>query len=261
MMTHGSHIRQSLLWIAQTAAILSLIGIALALATSVVLATVGFWPWLEVVAEWRGEAIAHAGIIFQVGMTLLALGLLAFVPSSWRVMQLENSHRQFTVRMEDVARAYHAAHAADRAGLFTLRSEFDAVRERMLWLRDHPDLSALEPELLEMAAQMSRTSHELAQTYSDANVRRAHHFLDARREEVDRLETLLADARVNLSTLQSRLARVKLYEEIAETQADNLRAELRDLLAKLDAGTTPGTPAQTATGDAAVLRLPSVAAE
>jgi len=30
--------------------------------------------------------------------------------------------------------------------------EFDAVRERLAYLRDHPDLSRLEPEVLEVAA-------------------------------------------------------------------------------------------------------------
>jgi hypothetical protein len=260
-MSHWVHARLSLLWIAQIVSISCLAILALALSAATLMALAGLWPWLEVTASWNGVQIAYAGALLQTGTTLLALGLLAFLPASARVLRLENSHRQFTVRMEDVARAYHAAHAADRAGVFTLRSEFDAVRERMLWLRDHPDLSALEPELLEMAAQMSHTSRALARTYSDANVRRAHHFLDARREEVDRLETLLADARVSLSTLQARLARVQLDEEIAETQADNLRAELKDLLGKLDTEPEAGTAPEAAQGDAAVLRLPSVAAE
>ena len=42
--------------------------------------------------------------------------------------------------MEDIARAYHLCHTADRAGVFTLSSEFDSVRERLAYQRDHPDL-------------------------------------------------------------------------------------------------------------------------
>ena len=44
-----------------------------------------------------------------------------------RVMRLENSHRTFRVTMGDVARAYQAAHATDRDGCFSLKSEFDSV--------------------------------------------------------------------------------------------------------------------------------------
>ena len=48
-------------------------------------------------------------------------------------------------RFVHVARAYRHAHAADRAGVFALSSEFDAMRARLEHLRKHPDLSHLEP--------------------------------------------------------------------------------------------------------------------
>ncbi len=51
-------------------------------------------------------------------------------------MALENSHRRFSPGMQDVARAHAAAHAADRTGVFQLSSEFDALRERLAYLRD-----------------------------------------------------------------------------------------------------------------------------
>ena len=64
--------------------------------------------------------------------------------------------------MWDVAQAYQAAHAADRDGVFNLPSEFDSVRERIEHLRRHPDLGRLKPEILELAAQISHESRELA---------------------------------------------------------------------------------------------------
>ena len=49
----------------------------------------------------------------------------------------------------------------------------------------HPDLGALEPEILELAAQMSRISQDLAETYSDEKVDRARTFLQQRQQEID----------------------------------------------------------------------------
>ena len=66
--------------------------------------------------------------------------------------------------MRDVAQAYQAAHAADRDGVFNLPSEFDSVRERIEHLQRHPDLGRLEPEILEMAAQIGRKSRKLAES-------------------------------------------------------------------------------------------------
>ncbi len=99
--------------------------------------------------------------------------LCFFLPSNARIMRLENSHRRFSIGMRDVAQAYHFAHAADREGIFQMSSEFDAVRECLAYLRDHPDLESLEPALLEAAAQMSHISRELADVYADEKVARA----------------------------------------------------------------------------------------
>ena len=86
--------------------------------------------------------------------------------------------------LTDITRAYGAVHAADRGDAFRFSTEFDAVRERLAYLRDHPDLSSLEPALLEVAAQMSHISKELAEVYSDERVNRARSFLEQRQYEV-----------------------------------------------------------------------------
>ena len=81
--------------------------------------------------------------------------------------------------MTDVSRAYGAVHAADRSDDFRLSNEFDSVRERPAYLRDHPDLSSLESSVLEVAAQMLHVSNELAEVYSNDRVTRPHDFFGA----------------------------------------------------------------------------------
>ena len=128
--------------------------------------TFGFAPWLEMTATFGGVGYPQAGQVVQIGVTALVLGLCVFLPANARIMALETSHRRFHIGMEDVARAYRASHAADREGVFKLKSEFDSVRERMAYLRDHPDLAELEPSVLEIASQMSPVSRDLAAHYN-----------------------------------------------------------------------------------------------
>jgi hypothetical protein len=68
-------------------------------------------------------------------------------------------------------------------GAFTLSSEFDQVRERIDYLREHPDLRLLEADILTLAAQMSQQSHRLAEIYADERVARAKDFLAQRQQE------------------------------------------------------------------------------
>ena len=113
--------------------------------------------------RWDGLTIPNAGMYLQIGLTVLAVDLCFFLPSNRRIIQLENSHREYSIGMDDVSRAYGAVHAADRGDTFRISSEFDSVRERLAYLRDHPDLSSLEPAILEVAAQISHISKELAE--------------------------------------------------------------------------------------------------
>ena len=144
----------------QRATLVSILSLAVAGAVWSLGAAIGFAPWLRLDVG-LGDVSTDAGTAVQLALTLLLLGLCFFVPMNDRVMRLENSHRTFRVTMWDVAQAYQAAHAADRDGCFSLKSEFDSVRARLEHLRRHPDLGKLEPEILEMAAQMSHESREL----------------------------------------------------------------------------------------------------
>lgn len=208
-----------------------LIGLAaLGLLAATILAALGVLPWLRIEAGLGDASWPYAGMAAQIGLTALAVMLLAYLPSNARILSLEHSHRRFAVTMHDVTRAYRAAHEADRRGIFTLSQEYDAVKERLRFLREHPDLDSLEPEVLELAAQMSQVSHELAQTYSDEKIARARHFLRERQEEIARFEARLDDAKAVASEIRGWTQTVEMDEAIARSQIARLREQMAELL-------------------------------
>ena len=117
--------------IVQRVTLVSLLSLAFAGAAWALAAVVGLVPWLRLDVGLGGVS-TDAGPAIQFGLTLFLLGLCFFIPMNDRVMRLETSHRSFRVTMWDVAQAYQAAHAADRDGCFSLKSEFDSVRELSL---------------------------------------------------------------------------------------------------------------------------------
>ena len=118
--------------------------------------------------------------------------------------------------MTDLSRAYGAVHAANRGDVSRLSNQFDSVRERLAYLRDHPDLSSLESTVLEVVAQMLHVSNELAEVYSNDRVTRPRDFLEQRQSE-----------------LKHWLHEIKLEESVAATQLERLREELKDVLPEL----------------------------
>lgn len=210
-----------------------MIGAAALLALSCLGAALGFWPWLQLTANVNGTALGSIGWGVQVTATLFMLLLLVYLPSNFRMAQLERSHRSFTVGMEDVARAYAHAHAADRAQVFTLSSEFEAMRQRMEYMRAHPHFQELEPEILQLAAQMSLQTRDLARTYSDEKVDRAKGFLRQRQQEVQLLNERLEVALQTSVELRRWLTDIEIEERHANAQMKRLEADLREILPKL----------------------------
>ncbi|KUJ80626.1 DNA repair protein [Ruegeria marisrubri] len=208
---------------------------ALFAVTATTLSALGIWPWLTLEAGFGETAYPNAGMFAQIGLTCLVLMLAFYLPANGRIMALENTHRKFDLQMQDIVHAYQVAHAADRSGVFTLASEFDAVKERLAYLRDHPDLQGLEPEVLELASQMSQISHELATVYSDAKVERARAFLKQRQEEIELFKDRLEDAQIILHELRQWTRDVDIEESIAKAQLGRLRDELFELLPELSA--------------------------
>ena len=194
------------------------------------------WPVLLVQLE-QGGMVNVAPALIGAAFVLSAL-LLAFMPANWRVLALENSHRSFRMRMEDVTQAYMVAHAADREGLFQMSSEFDAVRERIVFLRDHPDLGTLEPDVLDVAAQMSRISEDLAVRYCDAKVTRAKSFLAQRHDEAALTDARIENALQVTREMRRLIEAVEMEESVAASRLDQLRGELDALLPHFDLAPT-----------------------
>ena len=195
----------------------------------------GYATWLSLNMQFGEVLLLDVGMYVQLFIAAFSLTLCAFLPSSNRVMVLENSHRQFQIRMEDVSRAYFEAHRGDREGLFQLRHEFDSVRERIAFLREHPDLSELEPSVIEVAAQMSHLSRELAKVYSDKEVARARDFLLQRQQEVEDFNQRLVKAKQVTTDMRVWIDKIEMEEAVAESQLYRLTEELTELLPELDA--------------------------
>lgn len=220
-------------YLMQRAAVFFFAVCAAALTTATIMAAFGFWAWIEVPLVYAGAPVENAGMYLQIAATVLAAGICFFLPANVRIMQLENSHRRFSVSMDDVARAYGAVHAADRGRTFQMSSEFDAVRERLAYLRDHPDLSTLEPALLEAAAQMSHISRELAEVYSDDKIDRARDFLKQRQAEIVQFNERLDQAKSISTEMKHWLHEVELEESVAAAQLARLSEEMNEILPQL----------------------------
>jgi hypothetical protein len=217
-------------------------------------AALGQAPWLELPIGYGESYYTDAGQAIQIGLTVLALLLCYHLPGNARIMALENSHRSFHMGQRDVARAYALAHRADREGVFTLKGEFDSIRDRIAFLRDHPDLSELEPSVLELAAQMSHVSQELAETYSDRKVARARDFLIARQQEIESFNERLEQAKIAANEIRGWAMQVDLEESVARAQLDRMRETLREIMPELVAAPQMAPePARSETAEAAPL--------
>lgn len=205
---------------------------ALAMVVVTAASALGLLPWLTLEAGF-GTTSPLAGMIAQIGLTALLVALFGFFPSSLRVLQLENSHRSFRIGMRDVAEAYHAAHVADRKGVFTLSSEFDQVRERIDYLREHPDLKLLEADILTLAAQMGQQSHRLAEIYNEERVARARDFLAQRQKEAEDQQERIAQALKTCREIMRWNSQVELEESVVASQLQQLDEQLQEVLPAL----------------------------
>ena len=215
--------------IGQLAAMALLGGAALVGAVASGLAFAGILPWPQLSVTYADAAVPWAGMALQLGVTALLVMVALFLPSTRRVLQLEASHRAFEVNMDDVTRAYRAAHMADRAETFQMRREFDAVRERYQYLKDQPDMAEIDAELLTMAAQMSAQSRELAEVYSEEKVARARESLVQRHADASALDEQLQQAFADARELKRLMEDVDAEESAVASQLDRLRAVVADL--------------------------------
>lgn len=207
-----------------------LIAFALVVATGG--AMISYLPWLDLVVSTANGPIQIGPNLQMIG-TGLALVLLVYLPSSLRVLKLEASHREFAMTMEDVTKAYIASHEADRSDLFNLSSEFDSVRERINHMRDHPELAKLEPAVLDVAAQMSHVTRDLAAVYSDEAVTRAKSILRQRQVELEEFTDHLSMARRQTDEIKRWTQQMEVEGNVADAQLAQLRQDLSEILPSL----------------------------
>lgn len=207
--------------------VLVLAALSMAALTGAALAGMVPWIGLSVVGP-SGEAV-EAGMWAQIGLTALLLVLAGYLPGHARIRRLEVTSRDFRLGMEDVARAYAHVHQADRDGVFQTSREFDAMRERMEWMRHHPDLAELEHDVLQIAAQMSIESRELAEIYATDKVDRARSFLAQRQREVEDYRERISMAQATVQEMKRWMQAVSVEEGLAEKQLDRLRKDLAEI--------------------------------
>jgi len=194
------------------------------------LSAVGVTAWLTLPLTFGDAVLPTFGMYLQIAVTVLLIAMATMIPTNMRINAMERSHRSFQISMDDVARAYHICHTADRAGVFTFSSEFDAVRERLAYLRDHPDLSRLEPEVIEVAAQMSQQSRELADVYSDEKVTRAKTFLAQRQEEAESQQQKIIEALHATREISKWAQQIDIEESVVASQLEQLDEKLQATL-------------------------------
>lgn len=204
--------------------------IALAVSGYTIACAFGLAPWLNLPLTFGETVVADFGMYLQVSISVLLAAIAFMIPTNMRINALERSHRAFQISMDDVARAYHLCHTADRTGIFTCSSEFDAMRERLAYLRDHPDLARLEPAVLEVAAQMSQQSRHLADVYSDEKVARAKEFLKQRQEEAEDQQDRIVSALHTVQEIRTWAQQVDLEESVVASQLEQLDEKLQAAL-------------------------------
>ncbi len=217
----------------QAASIIAVGTGAAAMLAYTLMCAVGASAWLTLPMAFGDVTLVNFGIYVQIAATGLVISAALMIPTNMRLNALERSHRSFHMGMDDVARAYHLCHTADRSGIFTMSSEFDAVRERLAYLRDHPDLRQLEPEVLEVAAQMSQQSRHLSDVYSNEKIARAKLFLQQRQEEAENQQDLIVEALHTTQELRKWAQQVDLEESIVASQLDQLDEKLQAILPQL----------------------------
>ncbi|MEM9795832.1 MAG: DNA repair protein [Pseudomonadota bacterium] len=199
------------------------------MATLTAAAAFGLLPWLELPLSINGTLLSNGGMLVQLTLSVLLLVLVGFLPANGRMRRLEVTNRDFHLSMADVAEAYDYVHRADREGTFQLSREFDAMRDRINWMRNHPDLAGMEHDVLEVAAQMSVESRDLAAIYSDDKVDRARTFLRQRQQEVEDYRQRISMAQATVGEIRRWMQAISVEEGLAEKQLDRLRKDLAEI--------------------------------
>ena len=212
--------------ILQTAAILVMAAMAFIASLATILAVFGILPWIEFSAQVGGATLPWAGAALQIGLTGILIALLGLAPMALRVSRLEATHRAFNLDIHDIARAYRAAHEADRAEMFNMASQHDAVLERMDYLNSLPRLEKIDEDLLRVASQMSAQSSDLAANFSDERLRRTRAALKQRLADARILQDRVQSAFATMREIRRLTSETDFEEAAAAAQLERLQQEM-----------------------------------
>ncbi len=164
---------------------------------------------------------------FLSGVFLFTACLIrALLPGQRRVLELEILHREFALKQEDVVNALYIFFQEDRAGVFKLKEQHDAVMERVRFALQHSDLHAMDHEVLEAAAMVSTRLSGLAQHFSTEKVAAAWKSLDVAQQQSALLEQTITE-------LQNSQPELRRLEQTLSLKAATQQSQLQMLTDKL----------------------------
>jgi hypothetical protein len=189
--------------------------------------------WQQLMHPIERYVVNDNGIVLQISICLFLVLAALLLSTLSRLARLERLQKTSALSLPDIATAYRLSHAADRKGAFALVGEFDQMRLRMDHLRNHPDLQDLQDDLLQIAAQMSMQTRDLARIYSDENVKGATDFLRQRQLDVQALSDQLTIARTTCDELLACSNTVDADDDQIRQHIEQLEHELKDILPSL----------------------------
>lgn len=217
----------------KTAAVNTVIFFAAIFCVAAVLDATGQLPWQRLTQPLDAYLERDGGIALQISISLFLILAALLLSTLTRLARLERAQKNSALSMPDIAAAYRLSHIADRTGAFALADEFDQMRLRMDHLRTHPDLQYLQADLLQIAAQMSMQTRDLARIYSDENVKGATDFLRQRQLDVQALSDQLTIARTTCDELLACSNTVDTDDAQIRQQIERLEQQLKDILPSL----------------------------
>jgi FtsZ-binding cell division protein ZapB len=145
------------------------------------------------------------------------------------------------MNMQDVQQAYYNAFAADRTRMFSLASEFDAIRARFEYLKSLPDFARVKPEILTIAAQMGYLSRDLAAATSEVQIEQATTFLLQRQQEIETWKTRIDNLRQLEGQIRGAANELTMEEASLASQGQRYVDEIQRLLAQMGYEIVPAT--------------------
>jgi ribosome-associated toxin RatA of RatAB toxin-antitoxin module len=182
--------------------------------------------WLS--PQWR-ELLEM--ITVEMLLLMTALIVLALAYSYRSALTIEVTRTNFQINMEDVMHAFARIFEADRNGMFHLPQQFDAINERLSWVRQQPEFQESEHAVLLLAAEMSVASQNLDHAYGEEVIESAQTLLAQRETQLNQLEVQLREVRAIAAEITPLLRGLEDREDRVRSAHQRELALLQERLA------------------------------